>query len=201
MAKLVIRTDGLPAEVIKLKNGITRFGRSSGNDIQIQHPSISRFHCEIEVREDAMFVRDMDSSNGTFVNDEPVGEAQLEAGHLLRLGEVNMEVKEAPKGGGENDILPCHNHPNLPASMKCTQCGKVFCGSCVHLLKRLNNQYLRLCPVCSGHCHPLAENAQTRKTVIGNLVSAHFMTTLINKILRRKPPEKPFDDGTQDAQE
>ena len=65
MAKLVIKSDGLPAEVIQVEKGLNRFGRSSANDYQIHHESVSRFHCEIEVRDDCMIVRDLDSSNGT----------------------------------------------------------------------------------------------------------------------------------------
>lgn len=174
MAKLVVRTDGLPAEVIKLKSGINRFGRSSGNDFQIEHPTVSRFHCEIEVREDAMFVRDLDSSNGTFINDQQIGEAQLETGHVLRLGEVYMEVKDAPKFVGNDELVPCANHPKLSAIMECTQCHKKFCGSCVHILKRLNNQYLRLCPVCSGQCQSLEVMKQEKKKFLGNFVSKWF---------------------------
>jgi hypothetical protein len=195
MAKLVIKCEGLPAEVIKLKSGVNRFGRSSGNDFQVQHTSISRFHCEIEVRADCMIVRDLDSSNGTFINNEQVTEAMLETGQMLRLGEVNMLVKEAPKPVDPEATVPCHNHPKHPASMVCTQCQKVFCGSCVHLLKRLNGQFLRLCPSCSGHCEPIAKPAEAKKTVIGKFVNTHFMTGIINRMLGRKPTQKGYSDG------
>jgi len=96
MAKLVIRSDGLPPEVIKLKGGLNRFGRSAQNDFQIDHPTVSRFHAEIVLADEWMFVRDTDSSNGVFVNGERVSECWLESGQVLRLGEVSLEVKDAP---------------------------------------------------------------------------------------------------------
>jgi hypothetical protein len=185
MAKLVIKSDGLPAETIMLKSGVNRLGRSSSNDFQIQHPTISRFHCEIEVRDNAMSVRDLDSSNGTFVNDQPVGTAQLETGQILRLGDVKLEVKDAPQPVAEGEMPACSNHPNHPASMECTQCHRLFCGACVHILKRAGGKILRLCPACSGHCQPLQGIEQRPKRLFGNLV---------NKLLGKKNLRQPFHD-------
>ncbi|MFM2082511.1 MAG: hypothetical protein RL380_1202 [Verrucomicrobiota bacterium] len=179
MAKLVIKTPGLPAEVIPLKSGRNRFGRSSENDFQIQHDTISRFHCEVEVQAEAMFVRDLDSSNGTFVDDQPVNRAPLEDGQILRLGDVLLEVKESPRPVPKDEMPPCFNHPKLPASMACKQCHRKFCGACIHLLKRTGGQILRLCPVCSGHCEALT-HADVSKNVLG---------TLVNKLFGKKPPE------------
>ena len=173
MAKLVIKTPGLPAEIIPLKSGRNRLGRSSENDFQIQHDTISRFHCEIEVQVEAMFVRDLDSSNGTFVDEQSVNRAPLTDGQMLRLGDVSLEVKEAPRAVSVDELPPCFNHPKLPASMACKQCQRKFCGSCIHLLKRTGGQFLRLCPVCSGHCEPLAR-VETGKNVLGSLVSKLF---------------------------
>jgi hypothetical protein len=184
MAKLVIRTEGLPVEVLELKRGVNRLGRSVWNDFQINHGSISRFHAEIEVQEDMMFVRDMDSSNGTFVNDEAVQQALLESGNTLRLGDIRMEVKDAPKPAEADRETPmCHHHPALPASMVCTQCSKHFCGACVHILKRRGGKILRLCPACSGHCEALTPTTPETKKTLGRI---------IQKLLKRPPADPPF---------
>jgi hypothetical protein len=182
MAKLVIRTEGLPVEAIELKPGVNRLGRSIWNDFQINHHSISRFHAEVELQEDVLFVRDMDSSNGTFLNDEMILQAPLEDGQVLRLGDVLMEVCDVPKPRAQ-ETPPCFNHPALPASMVCTQCGKHFCGACIHILKRLNGQMLRLCPVCSGHCDSIRRTPEAPKKSLGNFV---------RKLLKKPPPQKPF---------
>ena len=187
MAKLVVRNKDLPAEVIELKPGIHRFGRSSGNEVQIDHPTISRFHCEVEVTDSAMFVRDTDSSNGTYVDEYLVEQSvQLAKGHVLRIGDVRLEVKEVPVPAPEVDKIPCVNHPQQPASLKCTQCHKAFCGSCVHILKRTNGQYLRLCPVCSGHCEPLEGMSRAGKDSLGSLVKKLFK--------KNRGEGKPFYD-------
>ncbi|MCU0783759.1 MAG: FHA domain-containing protein [Verrucomicrobia bacterium] len=115
MAKLVIRTEGLPAEVIELKRGVNRLGRSSRNDFQLEHHSVSRFHAEIELSDEWMSVRDMDSSNGVFVNGEQVIKCALTTGQVLRLGSVSLEVREAPALGSApasgRELATCEKHP------------------------------------------------------------------------------------------
>lgn len=155
MAKLVIQSDNGSKEVIRLRSGLNRLGRSSVNDFMIPDPSVSRLHCEIEVKEEGLFVRDLDSSNGTFVDGSAITYGQLVAGQTLQLGEVCMLVEDAPVAAPVQ-IPSCYNHPSHPASMQCRQCHKVFCGACVHLLQRTGGKILRLCPVCSGHCESLA---------------------------------------------
>ena len=169
MAKLVIKWDGMPAEVIELKRGVNRLGRSASNDFQIQHASVSRFHCEVEVKDDGLFVRDMDSSNGTYVNGQAVEQSQLSNGFILRIGDVPMEIQDAPEPLEQKDFEPCANHPKHPASMECTQCHKKFCGACVHLLQRAGGKILRLCPACSGPCEPM-QMTQSKKNFLGGLV-------------------------------
>jgi len=177
MAKLVIKTDGLPAEVLNLNNGRQSIGRSSENDFQILHDSLSRFHCEIEVKEDALFVRDLDSSNGTYLDDVPVKHVQLESGHFLRLGEVCFEVTDASPPSSPDAVSVCINHPTFPASMRCTQCGRLFCGPCIHILKLAGGKAHKLCPACSGHCESLQgmnEKKKVKKGLLGNLVQKLF---------------------------
>lgn len=174
MAKLVIRTKGLPAETLPLKRGINRLGRSSRNDFEIQHDTISRFHCEIEVREDELVVRDLDSSNGTFVDDEPVSKATLISGQFLRLGDVNMEVVDAPVPPDPDALPRCANHPDLPASMRCIKCGRMLCGPCIHILRVAGGAVHKLCPACSGQCEPLTGMNRDKKGLLGNLMEKIF---------------------------
>lgn len=183
MAKLIIESDNGSNEVIRLKSGMNRLGRSSVNDFMIQHESVSRLHCEIEVKEEGMFVRDLDSSNGTFVDAELVTYGRLVAGQTLQLGEVRMLVEDAP-AAAPVQIPSCYNHPSHPASMQCQQCHKVFCGACVHLLQRTGGKILRLCPVCSGHCESLVGMNVPPKSRLGGL---------FRKLLkRRSQPDRPF---------
>src|SRR5215471_1473148 len=93
MAKLLITSGGFSNRVVELRLGLNRFGRNEGNDVQIEHATISARHCEIVLSADGLTVRDCGSTNGTFLGDEPVQQARLAAGQILRLGDVEMLVE------------------------------------------------------------------------------------------------------------
>jgi two-component system cell cycle response regulator len=61
-------------------------GRSSKCDIQIDQESISRNHSKIVNTGKSILIRDLGSTNGTYVNDEPVDEYVLRDGDLIKIG-------------------------------------------------------------------------------------------------------------------
>ncbi|MEZ4367422.1 MAG: GGDEF domain-containing protein [Kofleriaceae bacterium] len=63
-------------------------GRSSKADIQIDQEAVSRNHCKILNTGAAILLRDMESTNGTYVNDEAVDEYVLRDGDLVKVGRV-----------------------------------------------------------------------------------------------------------------
>lgn len=72
---------------------IGRDGREKGVDLQINNDAISRKHCAIVTTENEVMVRDLNSRNGTFVNEERVnGEAVLLNGDTLRIGTKQFEM-------------------------------------------------------------------------------------------------------------
>jgi len=62
----------------------------TGADIEINDPEISRWHCAIEVKQDVVRLRDLDSTNGTYINDERVRGAELEHLSEFRIGSTNV---------------------------------------------------------------------------------------------------------------
>ncbi len=86
MAKLLVKAiNDLPERVIELKPGVTRIGRSPDNDLSLPFPEISERHCEILVDNDFVFVRDLESSNGTLIDGDPVKESALYSGAEFTL--------------------------------------------------------------------------------------------------------------------
>lgn len=93
----------LKGKVFNLRPGrVYLIGRISVADIRVPDNMVSRNHCKIEFRGDKWFVVDLNSSNGTFVNDDRVDSAELKPGDLLRMGQtsfrfalVGAEVAEA----------------------------------------------------------------------------------------------------------
>jgi pSer/pThr/pTyr-binding forkhead associated (FHA) protein len=98
MAKLVILSAGMTGRAHELKVDKTTIGRVEDNSFQISEPSVSSHHCEVVLRGSDVVVRDLNSTNGTFIGGEKVTEAVLKPGQTLRLGQIEMrlETGEAP---------------------------------------------------------------------------------------------------------
>ena len=93
MAALVEYKDGKTGVRFSLDSALVRIGRGTENDIVIDDELISKSHAVIErvrINDDSELcrytVRDLGSTNGTYVNDEKVEQASLWNGDLLRIG-------------------------------------------------------------------------------------------------------------------
>jgi hypothetical protein len=71
----------------------TTIGRVEDNTFQIAEPSVSSHHCEILLRGSDVVVRDLNSTNGTFINGEKVAESVIKPGQILRLGQIEMRLE------------------------------------------------------------------------------------------------------------
>jgi predicted component of type VI protein secretion system len=100
MAKLVLLSTGFTGRTQDLKVDKTTIGRVEDNVFQIAEPSVSSHHCEVLLRGSDVLVRDLNSTNGTFINGEKVTESVLKTGQILRLGQVEMRLEsDAPATG------------------------------------------------------------------------------------------------------
>jgi pSer/pThr/pTyr-binding forkhead associated (FHA) protein len=68
-----------------------------GSDIALQDPEVSRHHCVIEVRDTYVNLRDLDSTNGTFYEEERVRAAMLVNDAQFRIGETVLRISFQPK--------------------------------------------------------------------------------------------------------
>jgi hypothetical protein len=77
-----------------LKKVATRIGRGKDNDIVFLNDSISSNHAEIHRRrEGGVFIVDLSSTNGVYVNDEKVSQFELSDGDLIEIGDVKLKFK------------------------------------------------------------------------------------------------------------
>jgi pSer/pThr/pTyr-binding forkhead associated (FHA) protein len=63
-------------------------GRTTECDLQIPLPEVSRRHCELTIKNEKVAVRDLGSSNGTYINKKRIQQAELGAGETLTIGPV-----------------------------------------------------------------------------------------------------------------
>ena len=93
MLKLVVLSPGMTGRTQELKLDKTTIGRVEDNTLQIVEPSVSSHHCEVLLRGSEVVVRDLNSTNGTFIGGEKVTESTLKPGQILRLGQIEMRLE------------------------------------------------------------------------------------------------------------
>src|ERR1043165_6317192 len=98
MARLVLLSEGFAGRTYELKVDKTTVGRVSDNAFEIPEASVSSHHAEILLRGNDVVVKDLGSTNGTFINGEKMEEAPLKPGQILRFGmiEMRLETGQAP---------------------------------------------------------------------------------------------------------
>jgi adenylate cyclase len=103
-------TDG--AHSFELKEGVTLVvGRAPTSDVPVIDPTISRRHAEVDYRDGSITVRDLGSSNGTFVNGSRVDASPVTAGDMITFGKVGFKVQHVgpiatPPRGSAPTITP-----------------------------------------------------------------------------------------------
>jgi len=98
MAKLVVLTQSMAGRSCDLTAERTTVGRVEDNTFQIAEPSVSSRHCEILLQGSDILIKDLGSTNGTFINGEKITEGVLKPGQTLKLGnvELKLDVPGAP---------------------------------------------------------------------------------------------------------
>ncbi len=89
MSRLAILEKGKPVCSVMVW-GTLSIGRGPDNDLQIPDTKVSRHHCLIERQGSEINIRDLGSSNGTYVNGKRVEKTSLSHGDVIRLGETEL---------------------------------------------------------------------------------------------------------------
>jgi pSer/pThr/pTyr-binding forkhead associated (FHA) protein len=98
--RLLVNPGTPQAWEIQLQPGVNRIGRDEENDFTLNHESVSGAHCEITVNDAGVFLKDLGSTNGTFVNRTPVIKVQLKPGQEVQIGQVAMILEAMTKPQG-----------------------------------------------------------------------------------------------------
>ena len=95
MSKLVILNQGMTGRTFELNIERTTVGRVEDNTFQIADGSVSSHHAEIILRGSEILVRDLGSTNGTFINNEKIAETVLKPGQTLRVcARVELKIDD-----------------------------------------------------------------------------------------------------------
>jgi len=90
MAHLIGMSAAVKGRKYNVNSDIVRIGRQAGNQIVLDEPSISGFHCAIARTGRCYVLTDLESTNGTRVNGSPIREARLNPKDILQVGHVEL---------------------------------------------------------------------------------------------------------------
>jgi len=79
--------------VFALTEPTVSLGRSKTNSIVIKDPSVSRYHAKILKKDNSYIIFDLNSTNGTFVNQQPIREARLSNNDTITVGQTTFVFK------------------------------------------------------------------------------------------------------------
>jgi predicted component of type VI protein secretion system len=113
MARLIVNPRTPQAYEIQLKPGENYIGRGFANDFKLEDPSVSGSHCQLMVNGGAVLLRDLGSTNGTYVNRSQIKEASLLPGQVIRIGAVEMVFES----GGKSATRPIPAAAAVPVAV------------------------------------------------------------------------------------
>lgn len=105
---ILVKKDG-QRKAFAVNTGVVVIGRRPECDLRIPLMEVSRKHCRLEHQGDVFTIRDMGSSNGTFVNGIRIEETQLKSGDNVQIGPLTFIFES-----GSNDT----SSPDAPVQAK-----------------------------------------------------------------------------------
>jgi len=97
MPKLTVLTEGIEPTSFELAKEVTSVGRVQGNDIVLDHQSVSGSHGELVLRGQDVYIRDLGSTNGSYIDGSKVAESPVQPGEVITFGEVQLKLEGARK--------------------------------------------------------------------------------------------------------
>ncbi|MEB0140552.1 MULTISPECIES: FHA domain-containing protein [unclassified Undibacterium] len=93
MAKIIVTFNGLIQQEVNITKSRMTVGRRPGNDIVIDHLTVSGQHAAIDTASSGSFVLDLGSTNGTMVNSQPVKKHLLQHDDVIDIGKYKLRFQ------------------------------------------------------------------------------------------------------------
>lgn len=104
MYTLVITCDDAKVDEVPVREQWLRIGRKADNDVRISEPTVSAHHARVRLHDGNLYLEDLSSTNGTYVNGRRVTAQPLHEGDLIMIGKYKLIVRGAD--GTETAPLP-----------------------------------------------------------------------------------------------
>ncbi|MFZ6846896.1 FHA domain-containing protein [Undibacterium sp. RuRC25W] len=93
MAKIIVTFNGLVQQEVSITKSRMTVGRRPGNDIVIDHLTVSGQHAAIDTTPNGSFVLDLGSTNGTMVNSQPIKKHLLQHDDVIDIGKYKLRFQ------------------------------------------------------------------------------------------------------------
>ena len=118
MPKMIVSIDGVVIKEVQLTKDRTTLGRRPYNDVVIDNLAISGEHAVFQMAGTDVFIEDLNSTNGTYVNGKAAKKQQLQNGDTVEVGKYKIKfVSEAPADGFEKTMMVKSMPTSAPASL------------------------------------------------------------------------------------
>ena len=184
MVRYILQSSN-PTVRFELCSRTSTVGRNPGNQLCLNDPSVSSFHAELTIlpEDGGLRIRDLQSTNGTFLNGEAVIDSVAIPGHSLQFGgvefqleaeavEIKVPTAAAPKlaqAAGQHQTLgdgtlACSRNPGLPATHQAlggcgavVKCPGFFATPSLRSTKLAGGTAgtLLFCPDCNARCEAI----------------------------------------------
>jgi pSer/pThr/pTyr-binding forkhead associated (FHA) protein len=104
MPKMIVSIDGVVIKEVQLTKDRTTLGRRPYNDVVIDNLAVSGEHAVLQMSGSDVFLEDLNSTNGTYVNGKAIKKQQLQGGDSIEIGKYKIKfVHEGGAGAGGGD--------------------------------------------------------------------------------------------------
>jgi pSer/pThr/pTyr-binding forkhead associated (FHA) protein len=106
MPKMIVSIDGVVIKEVQLTKDRTTLGRRPYNDIVIDNLAVSGEHAVLQMTGNEVFLEDLNSTNGTYVNGKAAKKQLLQNGDIVEVGKYKIKfVNEAVEQGFEKTMM------------------------------------------------------------------------------------------------
>lgn len=106
MPKMIISIDGVVIKEAQLTKDRTTLGRRPYNDIVIDNLAVSGEHAVLQLGQDGIFIEDLNSTNGTYVNGKAIKRQALQNNDTVEIGKYKIRFhNEAPASSYEKTMM------------------------------------------------------------------------------------------------